>query len=72
MGKFLVRKVTDNGNEGFSETLEYHVMHQANVNSNHNKFYLIEIQRHTDGRHRLFTHTTDGSVSQTSMRYATR
>ena len=56
MGKFLVRKVTDNGNEGFSETLEYHVMHQANVNSNHNKFYLIEIQRHTDGRHRLFTH----------------
>lgn len=56
MGKFLVRKVADNGNEGFSETLEYHVMHQANVFSNHNKFYLIEIQRHTDGRHRLFTH----------------
>jgi poly [ADP-ribose] polymerase len=56
MGKFLVRKVQDNGNDGFKETLEYHVMHQANVLTNHNKFYLIELQKHPDGRHRLFTH----------------
>jgi poly [ADP-ribose] polymerase 2/3/4 len=56
MGKFTVRKVPDNGNEGFTETLEYHVMHQANVSSNHNKFYLLELQRHPDGRFRLFTH----------------
>jgi poly [ADP-ribose] polymerase len=56
MGKFLVRKVADNGNEGFTETLEYHVMHQANVLTNHNKHYCLELQRHPDGRHRLFTH----------------
>lgn len=56
MGKFLVRKVADNGNEGFTETLEYHVMHQSNVSSNHNKFYLTELQKHPDGRHRIFTH----------------
>ena len=37
MGKFLVRKVADNSNEGFTETLEYHVMHQANVQNKDRK-----------------------------------
>ena len=34
---WMVRKATDNSNDGFNETVEYHVMHQANVVSNHNK-----------------------------------
>jgi hypothetical protein len=53
---FDVRKASDNSNEGFNETLEYHVMHQANVISNHNKFYSVELQKNPQGRYRIFTH----------------
>lgn len=53
---FKVRKAPDNSSDGFNETLAFHVMHQANVSSNHNKHYCIELQKHTDGRYRLFTH----------------
>jgi len=56
MPKFTVRKVQSNANEGFTKTLSYYVMHQANVDSNHNKFYLIELQQDTKGHFRLFTH----------------
>jgi poly [ADP-ribose] polymerase len=51
-----VRKASDNSNDGFNETVEYHVMHQANVVSNHNKYYLIEIQKNPQGQYRIFTH----------------
>lgn len=51
-----VRKASDNSNDGFNETVEYHVMHQANVVSNHNKYYLIEMQKNPKGQYRIFTH----------------
>lgn len=53
---FKVRKAADNSNDGFNETVSFYVMHQANVSSNHNKYYVIELQKHPDGRYRLFTH----------------
>jgi poly [ADP-ribose] polymerase 2/3/4 len=56
MAKFAVEKRYDNSNEGFTETVKYYVMHQANVESNHNKYYCIELQKHPDGRYRIFTH----------------
>lgn len=56
MPKLKVRKVTGPENDGFTETLKYYVMHQANVHSNHNKYFTLEIQKHTDGRYRVFTH----------------
>lgn len=56
MAKFLVEKRQNNSNDGFTETIKYYVMHQANVLTNHNKFYSLEIQKHTDGRYRIFTH----------------
>jgi len=56
MPKFQIRKVATNENDGFNKTLKYYVMHQANVLTNHNKFYLLELQKHPDGRFRIFTH----------------
>jgi len=56
MAKFLVEKRQNNSNDGFTETIKYYVMHQANVSSNHNKYYCLEIQKHPDGRYRIFTH----------------
>lgn len=56
MAKFLVEKRQNNSNDGFTETIKYYVMHQANVLTNHNKFYAEELQKHTDGRYRIFTH----------------
>lgn len=53
---FKVRKASDSSNNGFEETLSYYVMHQANVQSNHNKFYCIELQKNTKGLFRIFTH----------------
>jgi poly [ADP-ribose] polymerase 2/3/4 len=63
MAKFQVEKRYDNSNEGFTETLKYYVMHQANVLTNHNKFYLEELQKHPDGRYRIFTHYGRLSIS---------
>lgn len=63
MPKFKVEKRPNNENEGFTETLKYYVMHQANVLTNHNKFYVIELQKHPDGRYRLFTHYGRLSIS---------
>lgn len=56
MAKLPVRKVVGPDNEGFSETLKYYVMHQANVETNHNKYFVCEAQKHPDGRVRIFTH----------------
>lgn len=49
-------KVKSNSNGGFTETLKYYVMHQANFDTNHNKYYCLELQKHPDGRYRVFTH----------------
>jgi len=56
MPKFQVRKAQDNSNDGFNETVKFYVMHQANVETNHNKYYCLELQKHSDGRYRIFTH----------------
>lgn len=53
---FDVKKASDNSNDGFNETVEYHVMHQANVENNNNKFYCIELQKNPLGNYRIFTH----------------
>jgi len=63
MAKFQVEKRPDNSNGGFTETIKYYVMHQANVQTNHNKFYTIELQKHPDGRYRIFTHYGRLSIS---------
>ena len=63
MAKFQVEKRYDNSNDGFTETIKYYVMHQANVLTNHNKFYCIELQKHPDGRYRIFTHYGRLSIS---------
>jgi poly [ADP-ribose] polymerase len=55
MGKFEVQKRHSNSSEGFVETLKYYVMHQANVVTNHNKLYVLELQKHPDGRYRIYT-----------------
>ena len=56
MPNLLVKKSSDNSNEGYNETVEYKVLHQANVETNHNKYYCIEIQKNTKDQYRLFTH----------------
>lgn len=56
MPKFKVQKQPNNSNGGFIETIKYYVMHQANVLTNHNKYYVVELQKHPDGRYRVFTH----------------
>lgn len=55
MAKILVEKRQSNSNDGFTETIKYYVMHQANVVTNHNKLYVIELQKHPDGRYRIYT-----------------
>jgi poly [ADP-ribose] polymerase len=55
-GKFSIRKASSNANEGYTETVEYKVLHCGNVEGNNNKFYCIEIQKNTNGDFRLFTH----------------
>lgn len=56
MPKLIVKKASDNSNDGYNETVEYKVLHQANVETNHNKFYAIEIQKNDEDEYRLFTH----------------
>lgn len=63
MAKFQVEKRPSNANDGFTETIKFYVMHQANVLTNHNKFYCIEIQKHPDGRYRIATHYGRLSIS---------
>lgn len=54
--KFNIRKASSNANDGFTETIEYKVLHCGNVEGNNNKFYCIEIQKNDKGVFRLFTH----------------
>lgn len=56
MPKIRSEKVASYDNGGFTKTTEFKVLHQANVTSNHNKFWAAEIQKHPDGRYRIFTH----------------
>jgi len=64
MGKFEVQKRYSNSNEGFAETLKYYVMHQANVITNHNKLYVMELQKHPDGRYRIYTNYGRLAISE--------
>jgi poly [ADP-ribose] polymerase len=56
MPKLQVRKVKSNVNDGFAETVHFKVLNQANVETNHNKYYLAEIQKNPSGEFRIFTH----------------
>ena len=56
MPKLQVKKASDNSSAGYNETVEYKVLHQANVSTNHNKFYVAEIQKNSNNEYRLFTH----------------
>lgn len=50
------KRVPDNSNNGYTETLEYKVLHQSNTSKNANKFYVIELQKHPKNQYRVFTH----------------
>ena len=50
------KRAADNSNNGYSETLEYKVLHQNNVSKNSNKFYVLELQKNPKGHFRVFTH----------------
>jgi len=55
--KIKARKVKVNSNDGFSETVKFEVLMQSNVETNHNKFYCLEIQKHpSTEEYRLFSH----------------
>lgn len=54
--KFNIRKASNNSNEGFTETVDYKVLHCGNVEGNNNKFYCIEVQKNNKNQYRLFTH----------------
>lgn len=56
MPKLQVRKAQSNSCEGYSETVQFKVLHQSNVETNHNKFFTIEIQKNPSGEYRIFTH----------------
>ena len=56
MPKLQVKKASDNSNNGFNDTVEYKVLHQANVETNHNKHYCLELQKNSNGEYRLFSH----------------
>ena len=56
MPKLQVRKKVDASTDGFDETLDFTVLMQSNVTTNHNKFYVAECQVNGAGEHRIFTH----------------
>jgi len=57
MATLRAKKVKSATVGDFTETLNYHVMHQANVGKNSNKFYCVELQRSpSSGAYRIFTH----------------
>jgi len=56
MPKLQVRKKSDASTDGFIETLAFTVLMQANVQTNHNKFYCAELQKNKKGEYRMFTH----------------
>jgi poly [ADP-ribose] polymerase len=56
MSELKSRRVPDNSVGDFTETIAYHVMHQANVEKNSNKFFCLELQKSKRGHYRVFTH----------------
>lgn len=54
--KIKSRKVTSNGNDGFTETIKFKVLHCGNVEGNNNKFYCLELQKDSSDNFRLFSH----------------
>ena len=59
------RKVSSTDTEGFNETVKFEVLHCGNVQGNNNKFYCLEIQKHSNGQYRLFSHY--GRLNKTNM-----
>ena len=50
-------KVGSHSVDDFTETVEFTVLHCANITGNNNKFYCIEIQKNPDDdTHRIFSH----------------
>lgn len=59
-------KVLSNRANGFSETLKFEILHQSNVEDNHNKFYCLELQKNPNtNEYRLFSHY--GRLGKTSV-----
>lgn len=57
MGKISPYKVSGPEQNGFTETVKFHVLACGNVSNNNNKFYCIELQKNpTTNKFRLFTH----------------
>lgn len=60
--RFKERKVKPHDSDfdpqrsGFNETVKFTVLHCGNVEGNNNKFYCLELQKHTSGKYRLFSH----------------
>lgn len=51
------QKVGSHSVDDFTETVEFSVLHCANITGNNNKFYCIEIQKNpSNNEHRLFSH----------------
>lgn len=54
--KLKEKKVPNNSNDGFTETIKFKILFCGNVSGNNNKFYSLEIQKNSFGRYRLFSH----------------
>lgn len=53
---FKTRKLYSHQSGAFSETLQFSILHQGNVDANHNKFFAIEVQKNpTTNEFRIFT-----------------
>ena len=53
----VTKKAYDTSVDDFTETVEFSVLHCANITGNNNKFYCIEIQKNpTTEHHRIFSH----------------
>lgn len=66
MGEYNAQKVLTADTDGFTETKEFEVLHQGNVEVNHNKFYCLELQFNPKTRqYRVFSHY--GRLGKTSV-----
>lgn len=66
MAKLKAQKVKSNATNGYTETTKFEILHQANVETNHNKFYCLELQKNpSTNKYRLFSHY--GRLGKTNM-----
>ena len=63
--KLLSGRVSDNGTDGFDETISFKILHCSNVDGNNNKFYSIELQKNSQlNQLRLFSNYGRLGISQ--------